>query len=214
MQDDDNKAHPILFVSCALKPAESRYASTEIECLALVWALNKLSPYLDGSTFKLYTDHTALEWIWTVKETANQRLFRWSLLLNPLKDKVEIIHRPRRLHSNVDLLSRNPVNHYSVSLISISDEWKQRFVKAYKKDRYFKRLYKRLASPEVSEEQTAVERPAGDTEIMDDDAIDVDQTLGISKETFDWHIKKGVFTVVSDLLFHRPRDSITSSLHS
>jgi Integrase core domain. len=36
---------------------------------------------------------------------------------------------------------------------------------------------------------------------MDDDATDVDQTLGISKETFDWHIKKGVFTVVSDLLY-------------
>jgi hypothetical protein len=105
---EDGKEHPVAYISRQLKEAESRYTATEIECLACVWCLSKFAHYLDGSTFQLHTDHVALKWIWTVKPESNARLFRWSLQLGPLKDKVKIIHRPGRFHANVDTLSRHP----------------------------------------------------------------------------------------------------------
>jgi hypothetical protein len=123
VSDTDGKEHPILFISCTLKPAETRYASTELECLAIVWCLHKLEHYVDGSNLKPVTDHSALKWIWNVKSTVNSRLFKWSLLLNPLKDKVTIIHRPGRSNSNVDPLSRYPVPAYSVTLAHVTQEW-------------------------------------------------------------------------------------------
>lgn len=104
----DGKEHPIAFISRQLKDAETRYTATEIECLACVWCLDKFSHYLDGSSFDLYTDHAALKWIWSLKPDVNARLFRWSLQLSPLRDKINIIHRPGRFHANVDTLSRQP----------------------------------------------------------------------------------------------------------
>jgi len=134
----DGLEHPILYISRRLNSAEFHYASTELECLAVVWSLDKLSHYLDGTTFKLFTDHAALKWIWSIKPEANARLFRWSLILNPLKDRVEIIHRPGRMHANVDVLSRNPISEsFSVTLIKLSDSWLDKLWNAYKEDRYF-----------------------------------------------------------------------------
>jgi hypothetical protein len=140
---DDNKEHPVLFISRNLTDAETRYSATELECLGVVWSLNKLEHYVDGSKLKLYTDHTALKWIWDIKSTANSRLFKWSLMLNPLRDKVTIIHRPGRLHNNVDPLSRYPVAN-SVNLLSVNDEWKAKLWRGYLRDRYFRRILKRL----------------------------------------------------------------------
>src|SRR5204863_4380500 len=56
----DGKCRPILFISKALTPAEKNYYSTELETAALVWALQKLSHYLDHSTIHVITDHTAI----------------------------------------------------------------------------------------------------------------------------------------------------------
>jgi len=81
---EDNKLHPILFISRQLKDAETRYSATELECLGLVWSLHKLQHYVDGAKLMIYTDHAALKWIWNAKATVNSRLFRWALLLNPL----------------------------------------------------------------------------------------------------------------------------------
>src|SRR6202043_2672191 len=71
----------------------------------------------------LITDHTTLKWIWDIKSTVHSRLFKWSLILNPLKDKVTIIHRPGRLHSNVNPLSRYPVAN-TVNLLHVQEKWK------------------------------------------------------------------------------------------
>ena len=139
----DDKEHPICYISRRLNASEYHYASTKLECLAIVWALDKLSHYVDGSQLKLVTDHSALKWIWNVKPGVNARLFRWSLILNPLRDRVTIIHRPGKLHSNVDPLSRNPAG-YSVTLIKMSDDWEQKLAKEYQDDPYYRRIIKEL----------------------------------------------------------------------
>ncbi|PLW04972.1 hypothetical protein PCASD_26657 [Puccinia coronata f. sp. avenae] len=39
---------PICFISRQLKKSEKRYGASQLECLCLVWALEKLHYYLDG----------------------------------------------------------------------------------------------------------------------------------------------------------------------
>jgi hypothetical protein len=73
--------------------------------------LNKISAKLAAqSKLRLITDHSALRWLWTSKPS-NSRLFRRSILLNPLKDNVEIVHRPGKTHMNVDPLWDEPNTH-------------------------------------------------------------------------------------------------------
>jgi hypothetical protein len=52
---------PICFISRQLNNSERRYGASQLECLCLVWALEKLHYYLDGSVFEVITDCTALK---------------------------------------------------------------------------------------------------------------------------------------------------------
>jgi len=109
--------------------------------------------FVDGSQLKLFTDHAALKWIWDVKSTVNSRLFKWSLILNPLRDKVDIIHRPGRIHNNVDPLSRYPAS-YSVNLTHIDNSWQEKLWNGYLADRTFGKVVKQLANLNNSTDTT------------------------------------------------------------
>ena len=56
----DNKAHPVAYASRALSPQESRYAITELETLAVVWAISHFHAYLYSHDVLVYTDHSAV----------------------------------------------------------------------------------------------------------------------------------------------------------
>ncbi|MBW0579819.1 hypothetical protein O181_119534 [Austropuccinia psidii MF-1] len=47
---------PICFISRQSKPTEAGYEASQMECLCLVWAVEKLQYYLDGSVLELITD--------------------------------------------------------------------------------------------------------------------------------------------------------------
>ncbi|CAM5165438.1 unnamed protein product, partial [Eretmochelys imbricata] len=47
-EDEKGERHPIVYLSKKLLPREQHYAAVEKECLAMVWALKKLEPYLFG----------------------------------------------------------------------------------------------------------------------------------------------------------------------
>jgi len=160
---EDNKLYPILFISRQLKDAETRYLATELKCLELVWSLPKLQHYIDGAKLKIYTDHAALKWIWNVKATVNSCLFHRALLLNPLRDKITIIHRPGRFHANADALSRFPSSSsspssFNVNLVHVDNDWQEELWSGYNSDRHFKNIVLRLVrrTQNVSvDEQTA-----------------------------------------------------------
>ncbi|CAM4672505.1 unnamed protein product [Lepidochelys olivacea] len=81
MQEDEKRERqPIVYLSKKLLPREQHYADIEKECLAMVWALKKLEPYLFRRHFTVYTDHSPLTWLHQMKG-ANAKLLRWSLLL-------------------------------------------------------------------------------------------------------------------------------------
>ena len=75
--------HPVMYLSRAISDAQSRYSATELECLAVHWALTqKLAHILDGPRFELHTDHEALKALFNFR-THNSRLTKWALDLEP-----------------------------------------------------------------------------------------------------------------------------------
>ncbi|XP_044147113.1 uncharacterized protein LOC122935406 [Bufo gargarizans] len=99
----DGGEHPVAYISRKLLPREVSYAAIEKECLAVVWALKKLQPYLYGQAFSLLTDHNPLVWLNRVAGD-NARLLRWSLALQPFDFNIQ--YRPGKQNGNADGLSR------------------------------------------------------------------------------------------------------------
>ena len=82
--------HPIVYINRVMSPAENNYSTTEKECLAMLWVIKKLRPSLEGYQFSMITDHSALKWLYKLKEPSG-RLARWALQLQQWD--FEIIHR-------------------------------------------------------------------------------------------------------------------------
>ncbi|CAA7045210.1 unnamed protein product [Microthlaspi erraticum] len=89
-QRKEKKLHVIYYASRTLDEAQCKYATTEKELLAVVFAFEKFRSYLVGSKVIVHTDHAALKYLLTKKD-AKPRLLRWILLLQEfdleIKDK-------------------------------------------------------------------------------------------------------------------------------
>ncbi|CAM5133914.1 unnamed protein product [Eretmochelys imbricata] len=91
MQEGPNQEfHPVMFLSKKLSERESQWSITEKECYAIVYALEKLRPYVWGQCFHLQTDHAALKWLHTIKDN-NKKLLRWSLALQDFDFEIQHI---------------------------------------------------------------------------------------------------------------------------
>ncbi|KAI7947435.1 hypothetical protein MJO28_009343 [Puccinia striiformis f. sp. tritici] len=99
------KEGPIVFISRQLKDSEGRYGASQLECLCLVWALDKLHYYLDGSVFEVITDCTALRSLLNMK-TPNRHMLRWQIAIQEYRGNMTIQHRDGNIHKNADGLSR------------------------------------------------------------------------------------------------------------
>nr|GEU45200.1 DNA-directed DNA polymerase [Tanacetum cinerariifolium] len=70
----------IHYASKTMTEAESNYTTTEKEMLAVVYAFEKFCSYLIMNKSIVYTDHSALKYLFAKKD-AKARLLRWILLL-------------------------------------------------------------------------------------------------------------------------------------
>ena len=77
-QEFDDGEHPVVYIHRVLTSAERNYSTTGKECLALIWSIKKLRPYLEGSSFRAITDHSALRWLQNLREPSG-RLARSAL---------------------------------------------------------------------------------------------------------------------------------------
>ena len=57
----DNKNHPVEYFSKKLLPYQKNYSVSELECLAIVEALDFWDHYLYGKKFTVITDHQAFK---------------------------------------------------------------------------------------------------------------------------------------------------------
>ena len=60
-QQPDGTNHPVAYASRSLNQAERNYGITELETLAVVWAVTHFRVYLYGNRVRIYTDHSAVK---------------------------------------------------------------------------------------------------------------------------------------------------------
>ncbi|CAN6453991.1 unnamed protein product [Victoria cruziana] len=86
----ERKPVVIYYASKSLVDAQLNYTTTEKEMLAVVFALEKFRSYILGSRVIIYTDHAAIRYLMSKKDS-KPRLIRWILLLQEfdleIKDK-------------------------------------------------------------------------------------------------------------------------------
>lgn len=114
VQTDNNGVERVVqYLSHQLAGAQRRWATIEKEAYAVVYAIEKLRPYLYGSTFTVLTDHKPLASLFT-KQMNNTKIQRWAVLLAEYGAKIE--YRKGTNNIRADMLSRirPPLNEIGV----------------------------------------------------------------------------------------------------
>ena len=105
-QIQKDRSNQLAFASCTLQASEVNYGITELEALAVVWAVRHFRQYLYGHRCNIITDHEALKSLLNTPHPSG-RLARWGLTLQELD--LVITYRPGKKNPKADALSRYPV---------------------------------------------------------------------------------------------------------
>ncbi|MBW0490125.1 hypothetical protein O181_029840 [Austropuccinia psidii MF-1] len=97
--DDKPTEGPVCYISRQIKPTEERYGAIQIECLGLVWELDKLPYYLDGSFFEVITDCNAVKPLLNMK-APNRHMLRWQIAIQEYRGNMNIVHKAGKIHKN------------------------------------------------------------------------------------------------------------------
>ncbi|GJS27293.1 reverse transcriptase domain-containing protein [Tanacetum coccineum] len=102
-QQKNKHFQPIHYASKTMTEAQAHYTTTEKELLAVVYAFEKFQSYLVLSKSIVYTDHSAIKYLFAKKD-AKPRLMRWILLLQ----EFDVVIRDKKGAENLaaDHLSR------------------------------------------------------------------------------------------------------------
>nr|GFA56047.1 reverse transcriptase domain-containing protein [Tanacetum cinerariifolium] len=127
---------PIHYASKTMNQAEANYTTTEKEMLTVVYAFKKFCSYLIKNKSIVYTDHSALKYLFAKKD-AKAHLLRWNLLLQEFDFKVidtrgaenyvadhlsrlenpyENVFNPKEINETFPLESLNKVAHKDPSI--------------------------------------------------------------------------------------------------
>ncbi|MBW0526596.1 hypothetical protein O181_066311 [Austropuccinia psidii MF-1] len=76
-----------------------------MEYLGLVWDLESLHYYLDGTVFDVITDFNAVKSLLNMK-TPNRHMLRWKIAIQEYRGNMTMVHKSRNIHKNADGLRR------------------------------------------------------------------------------------------------------------
>ncbi|MBW0502936.1 hypothetical protein O181_042651 [Austropuccinia psidii MF-1] len=125
-----------------------------MECLCLVWELDILHYYPDGSVFEVITYFNSMKSLLNMK-TPNRHMLRLQMVIQEYRVNMTIINNEGNIHKNSDGLSKwelsntpdNPAYvpleaepHISIEGINITDivtEFFGEVIEAYKQDKNF-----------------------------------------------------------------------------
>src|SRR4051812_476350 len=103
-QKQEDKWRPVAFLSKALNPTECNYEIYNKELLAIITTFGKWQQYLIGAKeIEVFIDHQNLTYFRKLQKL-NRRQARWVTELTQFNFMLK--HRPKRLNSKADLLSR------------------------------------------------------------------------------------------------------------
>ena len=84
---------------------------TELETLAVVWAMSHFHYYLYGHNVKVYTDHTAVPAVLDAPNPTGKHARWWTRVYGKGVNKVQIVYRAGEDNKSADALSRAPQSH-------------------------------------------------------------------------------------------------------
>jgi hypothetical protein len=138
-QDNDDKWHPVAYLSKAMLPAKRNYNIYNKELLAIVHAFEAWRHYLEGSTHAIdvFSDHSNLTYF-TTAQRLTRRPARWSIFLtcfdfwilhkpgrnnhaNPLSQRADMKNDDPAHNNNCALLIQAPVHVNATPLISLNN---------------------------------------------------------------------------------------------
>ncbi|MBW0549255.1 hypothetical protein O181_088970 [Austropuccinia psidii MF-1] len=140
---------PICLISRQIKQKEARYGASQMECLCLVWALEKLHYHLDGTVFDVITYCNAVNSFLNMKNT-HKNMLRWQIAIQEYRGNMTIVHKFGNIHKHLDGLSRwalantpeNPAwvpqeEHHieGICVTNIGKEFLNQVVESYKMDK-------------------------------------------------------------------------------
>ena len=112
-------------MSRTLSKVERNYTVAEMECLAVLWSVERLRGYLQGEKFTIITDHHTSLWLNNLRDPTG-RLARWNTALQMYN--IEFVHRKGALHKVSDALSRAWERTFELAAIATAtadDPWYQ-----------------------------------------------------------------------------------------
>ncbi|MBW0543427.1 hypothetical protein O181_083142 [Austropuccinia psidii MF-1] len=80
-----------------------------MEFLCLVWALEKLPYYLDGTVFDVITDCNAVKSLLNMR-TPNRHMLRWQIAIQEYRGNMTIVHKSGNIYKNADGIANTPDN--------------------------------------------------------------------------------------------------------
>ena len=102
-KDDDGRTRVVEYASKKIPKAVGNLTTMELECLAVMWAIDKWKPYLNFRHFTLQTDNSAVVALMSKKDLSG-KMARWVMTLLSLDFTIK--HRSGRINVIADALSR------------------------------------------------------------------------------------------------------------
>jgi len=104
--DDEGRKYVISYGGRGLRRCEKVWPVTQLECLALLTGIRENHVYLASRPFSVFSDHVSLKYLESLKVSANNRLARWALALQPYKFQVH--YKEGKKLTAADGISRRP----------------------------------------------------------------------------------------------------------
>ena len=106
---EDNRLHPVVYASQSVSASEANYAITNLETLAVVWAITHFRYYLYGHNVTVITDHAAVNAALGAHNLTGKHARWWSKAYGSGIKLIDIVHRAGKESQHADTLSRQPV---------------------------------------------------------------------------------------------------------